>query len=381
MKCEETAEFVSALCDGHQIPRDAAQHIGQCGPCRARLQKYIAMGVEMRREASLQTQDVADSPHWKSEPQVAPHWWEKGWESMRIPKFAFALLLTVIILLGSGLVVVKARQRTQGSVLMLKIKLPNGDINRCALPAGNGDLGYCFLMNLVRQDEISGEVGFGQLYSSFRVIANDGVRFQIGARVKFIASSPIGKGKTYELLVSSLDDVPEDSYWFVPGEKLEIDVPHMGKMELTGEALDHMPSIVTSETSGEEPLDPKEGQFRVVSPVLFKGSERVLDMEGFTSVSSGNQPVYLFSPGTGRFVLSPAPMAGAVEGEIRQSRIFFKIGSDSYQILAAVPISRSQRVWVVYDPDYKPSRELPGQPDDQPSAGTTAMDQHLSEKK
>ena len=53
MRCEEAAEFVSALCDSERIPREAAEHIGECEKCRAWLQDYAMLGAELRRTASL----------------------------------------------------------------------------------------------------------------------------------------------------------------------------------------------------------------------------------------------------------------------------------------------------------------------------------------
>jgi hypothetical protein len=53
MKCEEAAELASALCEGEQISRDAAQHIGSCSDCLRRLQEYSFLGAELRRLASL----------------------------------------------------------------------------------------------------------------------------------------------------------------------------------------------------------------------------------------------------------------------------------------------------------------------------------------
>jgi len=65
MKCEDTAEFVSALCDGEKIPREAAEHIGECEACRTRLNAYSAMGTELRRLASLQEQTEVKARPWE----------------------------------------------------------------------------------------------------------------------------------------------------------------------------------------------------------------------------------------------------------------------------------------------------------------------------
>jgi negative regulator of sigma E activity len=59
MTCQDAVDFVSALCDGERIPREAAEHIGQCDDCRARLQDYAILGAELRRTASLHSPENA----------------------------------------------------------------------------------------------------------------------------------------------------------------------------------------------------------------------------------------------------------------------------------------------------------------------------------
>jgi len=48
MKCEDAAEFVSALYDGERIPREAAEHLGECETCQGRMETYSRMSAEMR---------------------------------------------------------------------------------------------------------------------------------------------------------------------------------------------------------------------------------------------------------------------------------------------------------------------------------------------
>ena len=59
MKCEEAAEFVSALCDGESIPPVAAEHIGACETCRGRMKEYAEIDAELRRLASLESRTEA----------------------------------------------------------------------------------------------------------------------------------------------------------------------------------------------------------------------------------------------------------------------------------------------------------------------------------
>src|SRR4051812_38551848 len=115
MNCIEAAEFVSALCDGEMVPPEAAAHIGGCELCQERLREYSAMGVEMRRVASLETIPQLEQPAWHGSGSRLARFWQKGWESMRIPKFAFALLVIAVFALASSLVVNKVGAHSEGS--------------------------------------------------------------------------------------------------------------------------------------------------------------------------------------------------------------------------------------------------------------------------
>src|SRR5215467_13050581 len=109
MRCEDAAELVSALWDGEKIPRDAAQHVGVCPRCQARLNAYSIMGAELRRIASLQEEAEPEPGSWELVARVRLNWWQKGSGTITIPRFAFALMLGLILLLSSGLVLVRAR--------------------------------------------------------------------------------------------------------------------------------------------------------------------------------------------------------------------------------------------------------------------------------
>jgi exosortase D (VPLPA-CTERM-specific) len=80
MKCEEAAEFVSALCDGESIPPVAAEHVGACEACRARLKEYGEIGAELRRVASLDSPAEARARTWETRQRTTSSWWEKGWD-------------------------------------------------------------------------------------------------------------------------------------------------------------------------------------------------------------------------------------------------------------------------------------------------------------
>jgi hypothetical protein len=338
MKCEEAAEFVSALCDGETIPRAAAEHVGECEVCHARLKEYAEIGAEMRRVASLEPMEQARVRAWEERESVGSTWWWKGWETMRIPKFVFALLLVAIVALGSSLVMVKARAHTQGAVLMFTVKTADGKTVSCALSLGDKNFQHCKWMTL---DHIYG----------LRVVANDGDRVELGVQVGLTADADIA--------LDNIASLPEKQYWFRPGENLKIDVPGTGPMVLTGELMDHMPALVANDPS--EQMDPKPDELRFVSPVLLRGKEVVFDFQGASAITDKKQSeVELYAPGDGLFHISLLPLEGAVEGRITMSRVSFDLNGESYMFLLAAPVARGERIWILRDAGYKPSGDKAG---------------------
>ena len=257
MKCVEAAEFVSALCDGQQIPRDAAEHIGICQACRVLLHEYTEMGAELRRVACLSSNEVTKTSLLVRETQRPPSWWEKARASMRIPKFAFALLLFAIAGLGSGLAIVKAQSKALSQVLVFDLDLPRAEhplhgavyVNR-----GRDNRGMTFMIGTADP--------LGMLKGELRILENDGSQLKIGARFHFYPET-LSMTRRYD------DSVPgtEKQYEFMPGTPLEIGIDGVGKAKLTGQVVDYMPAFSTA----GETLMPAAGELRILAPLLLKG--------------------------------------------------------------------------------------------------------------
>ncbi len=96
MKCEDAAEFVSALCDDESIPPVVAAHVGACEACQARLKEYGEIGAELRRVASLDSPEEARARTWETRQSTTPSWWEKGWGLLALP-FLIAWLYASIL--------------------------------------------------------------------------------------------------------------------------------------------------------------------------------------------------------------------------------------------------------------------------------------------
>jgi hypothetical protein len=360
MKCEEATEFVSALCDGGMIPQAAAEHIGDCAACHTRLKEYAEMGAELRRAASLQAVEETEVKLWKQVPRITPKWWGKGWETMRIPRFAFAILLAVTVVLGSSLVMVRAHAHTQGPVLMLTAKSATGHTVRCALSLKDEKADSCGSVRVVN--------GGGELFG-FRVISDQGDRIEIGVRARFLPRNA-GSGSFSS---DQIDGFPETTYWLQVGEKLEAKVEGADPMTITGELLDHMPTSLS--VGGDEQLDPNPGEVRFVAPVFVRGHEVVCDFDGMTVKSvEKDHGIVLHVPHDGRYLVSLSPLEGAMEGQIKESRVTFELNGQTYEFLTGAPIAQGNRIWIL----HLPNQEAPDKSDEREFVSSESMIQYMA---
>jgi len=161
---------------------------------------------------------------WEQNPRPNASWWKKGGETVRIPRFAFVLLLVAVFMLASALVIGRVRAHTRGRVLMLAAKPVEGHTLPCTLSVG-GD-GSC------RFVQMEGAEGGRGVYK-FRIIADDEKQIELGIR----------SARVYRHISNDdIDELPETAYSFTPGETLHIDVPGAGDMAVNGELWDHYPS-------------------------------------------------------------------------------------------------------------------------------------------
>lgn len=341
MKCQDAAAFVSALCDGERIPREAAEHLGACEACTGRLNSYAAIGAELRRVATLEEPMNLRDGVWDERQAVLLRWWREARESMRIPRFAFASMLGAILLLSGGLVMVRARPITTGTVLWLAMKLPpDGKVFHAALatdgPPGSDGFGHF------------SHVPAGGIFSlGVRFLHRQRDRVELGVKARYENPSPDVSGPAADRLLG----ITEQSLWIEPGRHEAISVPGLGSIEFAGDFIDHKPP---SFFSLEDTVDPKADEFRIVSPVLIRGREVVFNFAGASSM--GPNRVSIYWPGEGRFLFSSAPFKDAVKGSAFESQITFSIAGQEYVLLTAVPVTRATNVWIKHEPRFKPSQ-------------------------
>jgi hypothetical protein len=351
MKCEDAAEFVSALCDGEAVPQEAAEHLGGCQPCQTRLYAYSAIGAEMRRLASLEERGEPKAGSWENEHRTKVRWWHIGKASMRIPRFAFVLMLAVILLLSGGLVLVRARASAGGPVLVLTIHVPpDGRPSRCTITTDENPVtNHC---------TYGTDVLSNVLTLNIRFVRKAGERTELGVKTRYDAQERV-QGISHS---DRLKDLPEETVWIDPGNEQAISVPGLGTLALTGEYLDHIPTL---QFRPDETLDPQANEFRIVSPVLIRGKEVVFNRGGSSSIDSGDREsaLILYLPGEGRYLISTVPFEGAVQGNVELGQIKFRLEGQEYLLLTAMPTTRSEHVWVTHDPQYKLSEHMQGASD------------------
>lgn len=362
MNCKQVGEYISTLCDGQRIPRDAAEHIGGCQTCREQLNEYAAIGSELRRLASLdEIAPLADDDWRQSVNKLG--WWQKGLTTMRIPKLAFGVMLIAIIALSGGVVLVRARAGlADGRFLELKYKFApsglthSGRVDICIIRVdGNQKGNTCDFVDHGRE---------GLLLMNTRLTGKVGDSAQLRIRAKYVP----GDGDTEVNYGEALfKDVPERALSLEPGEKQEFEVAGLGNVEVEGEYLDHIPPLVYRP---QETLDPNPKEFRIVAPVLVRGNQVIANADG-SSIDTGDSDatLMLYVPGGGRYLISVTPFESAVEGSVHLGKIAFSLEGHDYLLLTSMPITVSEHVWVKHEPAFKPSEHMVRQPearDDQP---------------
>ena len=356
MNCEQAAEFVSVLFDCERIPHEAAEHIGSCAQCTAQLQEYAVVAAELRRVASVSVPLAANWGAWKKIQQQKEAWWKNWRSSMRIPKFAFALMIgAIFVLLAGSFAVIRARAGNKGAAILLSVKLPRFDhVHECALSLDEAHKGEPCAFG-----SSSAKVP-GLLFMNIQFIKKEGERIELASKIKYIERPD--PTKKYEM--GELDALSETNVWISPGEPTQIQVAGLGTIGLSYVFLERMPIFPYRPLDA---LEPQEDEFRIVSPVLIRDKQVVFNMRGSTAIASGNSKpsVMLYSPGVGRLVLSGGSFAGAIEAKVKINQIEFNDNGHTYLLVNGMPVTRSEHVWILHEPNFRPSISMPGVSDDQ----------------
>ncbi len=337
MRCDEAAEFVSVLCDGEVIPRAAAEHVDQCASCQERVREYMEMGAELRLMASLAMDESVAPRVWNGSRSRLADLWQKGWETMRVPRFAFAVLVAAIVALSSAFAVVQVRAHESGSVVLLTIAWPQGGPGDCALSTQDKNQATCALIGRMNGKMIGYRID---------LVGRDGDGVKLAVRTKTFG--PVSGS----LQLSDIQNERQKMVHFEPGQTLKIDVAGTGTLTVTGEWFDHMPVFI-----GRSKQDFQAGpeELRVVSPLLLSDKQVAGDLRGGTAIAEkAGEGVDIYMQDEGRFILSLSEMRGAVQARVMANRISFEDGGHSYLFVTGSPVTRDGRIWVLHEADFKP---------------------------
>ena len=197
----------------------------------------------------------------------------------------------------------------------------------------------------------------GFLKFEVQALASESDRVRLGVR-SALGHSP----GPFTLSPSEFAGESQKMYWFEPGQKLQVEVPGFGSMAITGQFIDHMPTLLSR--IEHDRLDPKADELRIYAPLLLRDNRTVFDFKRLPLIADhGCKAVQVYEPGLGRYIYSLVPLRGAVQAKVEESRISYELDGDKYQLVTGAPVALADHVWVLHQPQYKPSQDSAG-PDD-----------------
>lgn len=334
MNCKEAAECVSALFDGEPISRETAAHLSECQECRVRLNEYAEMGSELRDMASASAPQAIPEGRWRlAEPAAANHWLRKWRGTMRVPRFAFALMLVALLALSllTGLSLTRAKGTDRwfqfevlgrdGKMIMGGAIPPNGEGN----PYYDGEAGMPY--------------ADGTVWFHVRALERVGGIEKIGVRALWHV-----RGEQYgDKFFETFRNMPEREVLYSPGEDLKIPVEGYGTLGIKGHFESTVPELV------RRGMYPEYGKFRIDPPVLLVRENDLLGkyFSGGGELSLGTSYFAYGQQDQGWYVFSSKPMEGAVEGAITMSQIEFQLDGKQYSLFTGGPIVFGKAsIWV-----------------------------------
>jgi hypothetical protein len=343
MRCDEAAEFVSALCDGEMITPEAAAHIRACAACAELMKQYTALGAALRCEASLALTALPPTPHWETRTGILTRLWRKGWQTMRVPRLAFAaLVLVALITIGVEWKRAHVSAQSNGSVVVVTVNREDQSVfSTHAFSLDGSDKGYMSMGGILDpKKNIDASISL-----KLAGRAEDGVRFFVKVKA-FPIAEEIAKANTDDFA-----QLPEREITLIPGVPLKVAMGEYGTLTLNGEWFDHIPPQVGM---GIVSIDTGPSELRIQQPVLLKGDMRIGEIDGMTDTHSGfDTSDFVVFPKTGRYLFSLSPIPDAVQGKIEKNRISFEYQGTPYTLLTGAPIAQLEKVWVKVEPDYK----------------------------
>jgi hypothetical protein len=354
MNCDEVQPFVSALHDGEIVPREAAEHMRNCPACRARLEDYARMDVELRLLASSVPEEApTQMPHL---PERRRRWGHTLTARVLVPRFALGVGLFAILGLSAGL----GWMRAQGGGPWFQFDL--SDAEKHGMVGGLSQAG---------DDWTGGYVTTGANQKiGIRVkaldVQKDLVRLSVKVRVlepaPGSAEGKVANSESGHLSREAMDrifaHITPQEFDYVPGQTLEIPVAGGGKILLSGEVFKLRPSF----SAQWYPVTLQPDQIALSKAALVRGNEFLGEIGGSGSARGENPAVGVCVPPMGAFVFALKPFEGSVQGEAEFGAARFSMDGDEYRLFSATPITggtQPREIWVHRSPNCPPSWGTP----------------------
>lgn len=346
MNCDQAAAFISELFDGELIPREAALHLDGCPICRQRIYDYSLIAAELKRLASTIPDAAPPQMAWEARGQLPRRLWIFGMRSVSIPRFAFALMLAAIVVLSTGLVLVRARNG-QPWWFRLNVRFPpRGAVISSVLSATN-------FQSKGSQLDFVQPLANSQLAWTVRLIDwTDGAQ-EIGIRAREV---PLNLDQP--AAIEQAHAAPEHVNWYSPGTPVQIEVPGSAQhLTITAETLSKSPW--QHYNPAKKAPDVSEGFIGLNFPVLLRDGKLISG--GSTragAVAGADGIVALYIPESGAFLFSRQRFDGSIPAAVDDNHLTFSVQGHSYLLLTSVPViqfsaSPEGSVWVRHLPDFK----------------------------
>jgi hypothetical protein len=285
------------------------------------------MGAELRRVANAASPQGIPEARWRlAEPAAATNWLTKWRGTMRIPRFAFALMVLSLLALSTGLFLTRAKETPrwfQYEVLGRDGKMIMGGTT----PANPGGNPYY---------DGGAEMPYadGTVWFHIRMLGQIGETEKIAARVGWLP-----RGEKWE----RVRNMPEREFLYSPGDNLKIPVDGYGNLEIKGHFESTLPENVRMG------LYPEDGKLRIDPPVILVREKEMLGKfdNGGGQLSQDKSYFAYGEQSEGWYVFSAKPIPGAVEGTLTMNQIEFKLDGKQHFLFTGDPILFGNvKIWV-----------------------------------
>jgi hypothetical protein len=294
------------------------------------LNEYAEIRAELRRVASAASAQAIPEGAWRLAAPAGTNWVRKWRGTMRIPRFAFALMVFALLILSTGLFLTRAKEAPRWFQWEVQGRDGKTIVSGAVPPRAEGNPYY--------EVDCGMKYPEGMVWFRVRWLERIGETERLGVRAVWAPRADHSGGGS-----QSVDDMPEREFLYSPGQELKIPVDGYGNLEIRGRFESTLPKIV------QAGLYPEYGKFRIDPPVLLvRGKELLGRFDGGGGELSLGKSYFAYGQqGEGWYLFSAKPIEGAVEGTLTMNEVQFQLDGKQYSLFTGNPIVFGRtRVWV-----------------------------------